>query len=171
MNKQVELNPDVDDNFWQWMVTNTVSKTHASDAGSVMTTRHTVKPTGKKWSPLRPRSWTQRQNLTARTQRGVSTSNAGTETTADVIKTWAVEVEQDWLDHNERAQEHPGEKLATNDIVRAAINKLIETCPELRTDHEFTAGVRNILDGKDPNNKGVNKQADLNPDNDDNFWQ
>ena len=95
----------------------------------------------------------------------------GDETTADAMKTWACELGQDCIEHNERVKEHPGEKLAENDLIRAAVDKLTDTCPELQTDQEFTAGVRNILDGKDPSNKDMNEQVELDPDNDDNFWQ
>ena len=56
----------------------------------------------------------------------------GDETTSDVMKTWAVEIEQDCVKHNERVKEHPGEKLAENDIIRAAVDKLTDTCPELK---------------------------------------
>ena len=95
----------------------------------------------------------------------------GDETTADAIKTWVVELEQDYIEYHERVKEHPGEKLAVNDIIRAAVDKLTDTCPELKTDQEFSAGVRNILDGKDPSDKETNKQVVLDPDIDENFWQ
>ena len=95
----------------------------------------------------------------------------GEETTADAIKTWAVEIEQDWIDCDDRVHEHPGEKLAVNDVIRAATDKLLDTCPELKTDHEFTAGIRNVLDGKDPKDEETNEQVDLDPNQDDDFWQ
>ena len=95
----------------------------------------------------------------------------GDETTADAMKTWAVELEQDCIEHNERVKEHPGEKLAVNDIIRAAVDKLTDACPELKTDQEFSAGVRNVLDGKDPSDKETIKQVVLDPGIDNNFWQ